>query len=254
MVDFPSLTILINTYKRPVQLRDALDNLFTHIRYQTDKTSWLLADDCGGIEFTGKFPDPRPLPTVSTPVNSGWGASANNALRHITTDYVYHQDDDFMLTRNLYLRVAVALMEADPTIGMVRYASLACGEKYTYNQHEIDLSAWLEGVTLSGVGAEPARLVYLTLDKRSPSLYLYSQTPLIYNRKRWFDYYGYFPEGVTLGEGEEKYCHHVKDLMLADEHAPKIVVLPEWIPMHYVIERAHSWQHTEVDKQRAVQA
>lgn len=241
MTDLPLLTICIQTFRRPVALRDCIDNLFKFIRYPTHRVKFLIADDCGGIEFTGLYPDPRHLPTVSTPVNSGWGASANNAIQHITTPYIFHLDDDFMLTRALDLAKAVALMEAVPAISMVRYASLDCGERYTYQQHIVDLE---------GLGKTP----YLILDKNSPSLYLYSQTPRLYGH-RWFKHYGLFPEtGLTLGEAEEHYCHHVKDIMQADDSAPQIAVFPEWIPSGFTIEREHSWQFTEFDKRHEVKA
>lgn len=267
MTEFPSLTVLINTYRRFERLQYAFSATLNHIEY-SDDLQWCIADDCSGMDYADKYAKQlhiwrivagykrcrSEVNVVTTSINSGWGASANNALRQITTEYVYHQDDDFMLTRALNLGIAVALMEANPRIGMVRYASLACSEQYVYRQHEIDLSAWFPSMRLSGEGANAGQLIYLTLEPSSPSLYLYSQTPLIYNRKRWFDYYGYFPEGVTLGEGEEKYCHHVKDMLIADENAPQIAVLPEWIPMHYRIEREHSWQFTEVDNARAAQS
>lgn len=236
MTDLPPVTVLINTFRRPVALRDAIHCLFKFIRYPTDKVKFLIADDCGGIEFTGEYPDPRLLPTVSTPVNSGWGASANNAIAHIRTPYIFHIDDDFMLTRPLDLVEAVTLMETVPAIGMVRYAALARGERYTYQQHEAN------GVP------------YLILDKSSPSLYLYSQTPRLYGQ-RWFSRYGLFPEtGLTLGEAEEHYCHHVKDIMNADDSAPQIAVFPEWIRDGFTIEREHSWQFTEYDVRHEVNA
>lgn len=266
MTDFPPLTILINTYRRIDGLEWAFGHCSYYLKYPRPLISWRIADDCSGENYAQKYDRQLELLRVAandginlgdvelytTPVNSGWGASANNALRQIDTEYVYHQDDDFMLTRYLDLRIPVALMEANPRIGMVRYASLACSEQYVYRQHEIDLSAWLPNDKLSGMGAENGRLIYLTIEPTSPSLYLYSQTPLVYARRKWFDYYGEFPEGVMLGEGEEKYCHHVKDKLLADENAPQIAVLPDWIPMHYRIEREHSWQYTEVDHARAV--
>lgn len=211
-----------------------------HLQYPDDKLHFLIADDCSEDTTSEFLPAWKPhgisVQTVTTPVNSGWGASANNAIAHIRTPYIFHLDDDFMLTRALDLAEAVTLMETIPTIGMIRYAALARGERYTYQQH-----------AANGVP-------YLILDKSSPSLYLYSQTPRLYGA-RWFTRYGLFPEtGLTLGEAEEHYCHHVKDIMNADESAPQIAVFPEWIREGFTIEREHSWQFTEYDKRYEVRA
>ena len=259
MTEFPPLTICIQTFRRLDELARTIDALHQNVLYPRDKLTWLIGDDASGGEFTERYKDLirryhgllGGVRVISTLENGGWGASANNAMKYITTPYVYHTDDDFILTRPLDLEIGVALLEAEKHIGMLRYASLAGSEKYVYQQHEADLRAWFDE-PLSGAGARAGVLVYLTLAKESPSLYLYSQTPQLVHKARWFDYYGAFPTGVMLGEGEEKYCHHVKDKLLADDSAPQIAVLPEWIPMHYQIVRPHSWQYSEFDVRRGV--
>lgn len=248
MQEYPSLTVLINTFRRDKELSRTIEGLWRYLNYPQNSQKWVIADDCSGDEYNASyrifmqdfndlFFDAR---FTSTPVNSGWGASANNAIQQITTPYIFHLDDDFMLTRALNLVQGVALMEAVPTIGMIRYSALDCGERYTYQQHVIEL----DGV----------KVPYLILDKDSPSLYLYSQTPRLYGH-RWFTRYGLFPEtGLTLGEAEEYYCHHVKDILQADDSAPQIAVFPEWIRDGFTIEREHSWQFTEFDKRHEVKA
>lgn len=253
MPDFPHLTILINTFRRNQSLIACIDALQDNIVYPRDLITWAIADDCSGGHYMQEIREryrSLEFKIYSTWENSGWGASANNALQHVTTPYTYHTDDDFILKQPLDLEISVALLETVPTIGMLRYAALACSERYLYRQHEADVSAWVnEPIS----GTLKGRLVYLTIEKESPSLYLYSQTPLLYS-PRWFPYYGKFPTGVTLGEGEEKYCHHVKDMMNADDNAPTIAVLPDWINDRYEIRREHSWQFTEFDVRHEVQA
>lgn len=254
MPDFPPITVLINTFRRNKSLIDCIEAIAGHILYPVDLITWVIADDCSGGHYMQEIRERYhglDLKIYSTFVNSGWGASANHALQSIDpTPYIYHTDDDFILKRPLDLEIAVGLLETVQSVGMMRFAALACGERYVYQQHEADISAYVN-TPLSGT--VNGRLVYLTIDKSSPSLYVYSQTPLLYSA-RWFAHYGYFPTGVTLGEGEEKYCHHVKDTMNTDDSAPMVAVLPEWINDHYEIRREHSWQFTEFDKSREVEA
>jgi glycosyltransferase involved in cell wall biosynthesis len=244
MTELPNITVLINTFRRSRELARAIHCLRAYLLYPADKLEWVIADDCSGADYDASFQTiietfdgmshkPRIL---TTPVNSGWGTSANNAIRAIYTPYIFHLDDDFMLKDYLDLTEGVSLLETTPSIGMVRYAAMANGERYNYRQYITDSS------------------LYFILDKSSPSLYLYSQTPRLYGQ-RWFTRYGFFPEtGLTLGEAEEHYCHHVKDIMNTDDTAPQIAVFPEWIRSGFTIERERSWQFTEYDKRHEVKA
>lgn len=252
MRDFPPITILINTYNRLPELVATVDALKRQLIYPTDKLEWIIADDCSPDNYLAhvracKVFDGLNVRFISTPVNSGVGASMNNGFRDVDTEYCFYTQDDLQPTQPLDLRKSVALMEAQPNIGILRYRALGSDQLYIYRQHEMDLKAWLP-FPISGDTSMEGKCVYLIIDKDSPSLYIYSDNPQL-RRMSWFNQYGWHFEGLKLGAQEDAYCHRVKQVMNSNPNALWVCCLPEWVNSHY----AHigvTYKETEVDKER----
>jgi glycosyltransferase involved in cell wall biosynthesis len=253
MREFPLVTILITTYKRPLELEQTIDALHQFIVYPADKLTYLIVDDCSELENYPHFIRQIPrfsdlhIEIISTSRNSGIGASMNLGFENVRSPYVFYTQDDLMPTQPLDLRKSVALMEVQPNIGIIRYRALGSDQLYIYRQHEMDLSEWLP-IQLAGDTALPGKCVYLILDKDSHSLYVYSDNPHL-RRMTWFEQYGYHPVGLKLGAQEESYAHHVKDVMRRNPDALWIVTLPEWVNSHYA-HIGHSWKETAIDVER----
>src|SRR5690348_7133421 len=129
MPEFPSVTVLINTYNRIEDLQRTVTGLRENLVYEGDKLEWVIADDCspdGYLERVSRLRVFEGLNVrfISTPVNSGVGASMNNGFRHVQTPYCFYSQDDLIPTKPLDLRKSVALMEAQPNIGILRYRAL----------------------------------------------------------------------------------------------------------------------------------
>lgn len=252
MRELPPVTILINTYSRLSELIATVDGLKRQIIYPADKLEWVIADDCSPDNYLAqlracKVFDGLNVRFISTPVNSGVGASMNWGFRHVDTDYVFYTQDDLYPTQPLDLRKSVALMEAQPNIGILRYRALGSDQLYIYRQHEMDLSEWLP-FPIAGETAMAGKCVYLIIDKDSQSLYIYSDNPQL-RRMSWFDTYGWHYEGLKLGAQEDAYCHRVKAIMNKYPDALWVCCLPEWVNSHY----AHigvTFKETSVDVER----
>lgn len=243
-MEWPTVTIQICTYDRYDDIKRTVEALADNLTYPN--LEWLICDDSSPSIYLSRlkrlklFRDLN-AQFISTETNSGWGSNVNHGLVHIQTPYVFFCEDDYLLEHTLDLRVGVAVMEAKPIIGMLRYRGTA-GDTVVYHQQEADIRPWLPDYHCGGgvIGKE----TYLLLDGGSPTLWLYSNGPHL-KHCRFHQFYGLYPEGLKLGQTEEHYCHVVKEGMKRDG-APCIAILPEWIRMWW----SHigtSYQGTEFD-------
>lgn len=248
-VQWPEVTVGIVTYNRYEEIRQTVQALADGLIYPPDRLKWVIADDSspdGYTERLGKLKLFEDLNArfITTPENAGWGANVNNLRANLETDYLFLIEDDYVLTEDIDLRAGIALMEARPDIGYVRYRGTA-GHHILYHGFEADISAQLPEFR-QGLGL-PGRINYLQMDSNSPEVYLYSNGPHLVHR-RFIEFYGPYEEGRKLGETEERYAHTVRDRMkLWNEGAPALVILPEFV--HQVFDHiGTSYQHTEADK------
>lgn len=244
MMNWPEVTIQICTYDRYDEIRRTVEALRENLAYPNLK--WVICDDSSPGQYVARLKRLKLFKEINaefivTDQNGGWGANVNNGLQHIPSPYIFFCEDDYLLEHTLDLRMGVAILEAKPHIGMIRYRGTA-GDHVVFHQQEADIKPWLPDWHSGGgvIGKE----TYLLLDGGSPSLWLYSHGPHL-KRRRFHDFYGLYPEGLKLGQTEEAFCHTVKERMkIAD--APCIAILPEWIRMWW----AHigkSYQGTEFD-------
>lgn len=245
--NLPHVTVVIVTFRRLNEIRKTIDALLKHIVYPRAKLHFLIADDHSGGDYVEQIiSTPRykalDMRASVTPENGGWAKNANLALSKVETPYHFFIEDDYLLMKELDLRVGVALLETKPHIGMLRYRGTAGGHVILH-QMEADISAYVP-THQDGVGL-PGKLTYCLLDSGSPDLYLYSHGASL-RRKSFHEFYGPYPEGLKLGATEERYAHTVKDGMHTPD-APAIAILPDWVSMwfdHF----GNSYQHTEHDK------
>lgn len=196
---YPEITILIVTYDRPKEIRETIWALRRRLQYD-GVLRWHLADDGSpagylkelerefrlvGLEFTS---------TITS--RKGWGANVNAAWETIETDFVFLCEDDYVAQRRLNLTQGVALLLAEPAIGLVRYDGLA--------GHKLNL------FLREARGTRASRLDYLIVSRESPHLNVYSNRPHLVHR-RFREQMGPYIEGQSLGGTENDYAHRVKD-------------------------------------------
>ena len=209
-MNYPLVSILIVTYDRPREIRRTIAALAKHIRYPPDRLHWHICDDGTGNNYIYKIQqDFKELNITATITERrGFGANVNKGLKHCwgQSDYVLFNEDDRPPIKTYDIEKSVALLmsekdcarpeaaKARGTLGMVRCAGVA--------------SHWL---TLQSREAETilGKLNYLHILKSSPFLNCYSNQAFIAHR-RFFDYYGLYPEGRSLADTETTYAHTFK--------------------------------------------
>lgn len=209
-MDFPTVSVLIVTYDRPKEIRRTISALREHIRYPADKLRWHIADDNSPgnyvYEIQQEFKELNITATVTD--RKGFGANVNKGLIFCwqAGDLVIFNEDDRPPTKPYDIEKAVALLmsqkdcgrpegaEKREAIGLIRLGGIA--------------SHWL---TLQSREAETflGKLNYLHIRKDSPFLNCYSNQPFIAHR-RFFDFYGMYPEGTALAETETQFAMRFK--------------------------------------------
>ncbi len=245
----PYLAVVIVTYNRIREFELTLESLDKHIVYPKDKLLYFIADDCSRTEVQAAHRavcNARGIRYmyVSGAENVGWGANVNRVLKMIfpmTCNYVYFTEDDYVVRKPLDLELGVALLEAAPHVGMLRYRGTA-GSKIKFIQREAILTQLPDYVEACGI---PGRATYLEIHPDSEDLYLYSHGPHL-KRYDFHSYYGMYPEGLKLGHTEESYAHMVKN-KYGHLGAPAIAILPDWVPLWFD-HIGTSFQHTELDR------
>lgn len=209
-MEWPEVAIVIVTYNRPREIRLTINALRKNIVYP-GALVWVLADDSSPgyylQDIQKDYPDVPFVPIITH--RGGWGRNVNNALKALKHKYVFLIEDDYISRFPVHLDWGVALMEAKQDIGLVRYDGVA--------GHNLNLRLRTEKTCLGDIA-------YCIIDHDSPHLNVYSNRPHL--KKRTFhEYYGYYPEGLHLGDTEEHFAHRVKD----KKNGPSIAILPDGI-------------------------
>lgn len=220
-----NVAVIIPTYNRPDMLRKCVDNIQRHIVLdREDRLSIFIGDD-GDRAASGliNFRLDHLVYRMSGP-KKGLGANLNSLLRHVfSLDYkiVIQMDDDHILNHDYDIRKHVdELLKPDTDIGWIRIMQIAAHNYVA----DLDESYW-------------------KVRWSSPELYIPSNRPHI-KHKRFHDMFGYYREGLTLGQTEEQFGHQCKDYARenGEENTLKVAVPlegpSEWAWSH----EGKSWQ------------
>ena len=196
-MEWPSITILIVTYKRPSEVRGVIEALQDKLIYP-GVLLWRLADDCTGDNYV---PDIlRDFPNLAfeytiTPKRSGWGINVNTGLRAAGPGYVFQIEDDQIAYRSIDLENGVFVMEHDQTVGLVRYDGIE-GHRLMLFMDETPK-------------VDNRRSHFLRIMRRkTKGLNAYSNRPHL-KHPRFHGVYGGYPEGLSMGSTEEVFAHHI---------------------------------------------
>lgn len=224
MDQWPGVSVLIPTYNRLNIVADTVSRLAQMLDYPGPITYWLGIDNdkesprqvhdyivkhCG-IDVNA-LDGPR---RMGYKIGGYLGANLNMLIKASRPDVLLMQmDDDHHLTRRIDLKPHVELLLTDVTAGWIRLMGVGF-HRYC---------ACLDGR-------------YWRVKWDSPELYIPSNRPHLKHR-RFHDFFGMYPEGLKLGETEERFCHQCKDKARAHPAgAPQVVV-----PMDVLTEL--SWDH-----------
>lgn len=235
---WPIVTITIITFSRTREIRLVIDALRKHIKYPPERLRWHVADDGSPHSYLASIEKEFPfIDSVSITNRRGWGANVNAALRSIRTEYVYSTEDDYTLQRDLDLSPYVALMEAEKQIGLMRFGIV--GHGFACQMHETDIRAQIpdyqendsnRGYTGAG------KLNWWEIVHEQPrgpfTFYRYSNRPHLKHR-RFHDFYGMYPEGLSLGATENAMNHQIKDCVRKHGGGPLIACPANFTLWHY---------------------
>lgn len=244
MPEWPEVTVVICTYNREAEIRKTIDSLVTNLRYPASKIHFHIADDGsseGYAQAAARYCHDAwgeawghsvPATATVTP-RKGWGVNVNTALQYMITDYVYFTEDDYVLKRPLNLCSYVAAMEVAPALGMIRFG--IAGHGVTCHLNEIDIKTWMpeyeENDSNQGYNGT-GKMNMWVLDKDFSSgpfaFYLYSNRPHLKHR-RFHEAYGYYEEGLTLGNTEHAMNHRLRQ----GPALPYIACPANWTLWHY---------------------
>lgn len=211
MDNWPTVAILIITWDRPEEIRRTITALWANLRYP-GLLAWHIADDHSPEGYLSAiqadFPDLK-FTTTQTD-RKGWGANVNLALRTIQADYIFSCEDDYVSLREIDLGKGVELMEIRQDVGLVRYDGLS---------GHVGLDLVIQEARTGG------EFDYLKIVKnKSSHLNVYSHRPHLKHR-RFHDFYGLYPENLSLGECEAGFAHRVKS-----KNGPSLAILSDGIP------------------------
>jgi len=229
--DWPVVAVCIVTYDREREIKAVIRALREHFHY-TGSIKWHIADDSSPQGYLGRitneFPEIKFTHTITK--RAGWGANVNKALGYLSNyPYTFLIEDDYVAKRDLDITTGVALMEAKADIAMVRYDGIAGHDTLILRLEEAD----------SRVG----KFSYMRIDKDSPHLNVYSNRPSL-RHTRFHECYGWYPEGVSLGDTETQFAHRVRD----KKHCGDVAILWDGIPRAFD-HIGKSRQGSEADKE-----
>lgn len=185
---FPLVSALFITYKRVEVLERSLRALRKHTNYPNLEI--VIADDGSPSEIQAQI---RTLPAnvfALLPKNRGLGANNNNGIRHCSGKYILMvQDDCICHGPPDYLANAIAVLEANPGVGLINFAGAP---------HPPDLSQRLAGSN------EPCYITPTPYAGSGKREFLYSDQPHIHSRAA-LDYVGPYKEDRDMEECEIDY-------------------------------------------------
>jgi hypothetical protein len=230
--DWPSVCVLLVTYDRPVEIRRTIAAL-RHMIVYPGPLNWHICDDgspAGYLDgIAADFPDLGL--TFSVTDRRGWGANVNRGLAATNSRYTFLCEDDYEACSPLRIDHGVAIMEALPNAGLVRYDGLS--------GHTLDL-------LLREVRTAVGMLQYLEILRTSPHLHVYSNRPHL-EHARFHAEFGAYPEGIGLGQTEEAFAWQVKR---APAYSPTLLALENGIARAFD-HIGHSRQGTAEDVVKA---
>lgn len=223
-MSWPTVSILIMTYDRPKEIRQTINALRKHLKYN-GTLLWHIADDGTPEPYLANIRnDYRDLHMTATVTErKGFGANANKAytfcLSH--SDYVFFIEDDRPPIRDIDLNRAVALIES----GSDSNKPGAASERKPIGLVRLDGIAghWFL-MELREAKTRLGNMPYFRILRSSPHLNVMSNRPHLMHR-RFHDHYNGYPVGKNLGETETIYAHRVKH----DSGGPWIACLVDGI-------------------------
>lgn len=209
---WPAVTVMVVTFDRPRLICETIAALQRYLQYK-GQLHWHIADDGTSgdyvVDIERDFPSLDFTHTVTK--RGGWGANVNAAMKYLGAEYIFLCEDDYKLRRVVDLTRGVALLQADESIGLVRYDGIAA-----HGERGLDLQ-------LRSVRHDGMKIPHLRILKASPHINVYSNRPHL-KHPRFHAAYGDYPTGLGLALTETTFAR-----MVRGQKGPDIAVLPDYL-------------------------
>lgn len=185
---FPLVSALFITYNRFDLLERAVHTFREHTEYPNLEI--VISDNGSAPEIQARI---RKLPAdvfAMLPKNRGLGANNNNGIRNCRGKYILMIQDDWLCHGpSDYLSNAVAVLEANPNVGIINFAGA---------EHPPDFSQRLSG------SSEPCYLTPKPTEALDRPEYLYSDQPHLISRETQ-DFIGPYLQHLQMEQSEDDY-------------------------------------------------
>lgn len=208
-----AIAVIIPTYNRPQIVGETIRRLQHYLRYD-GAIDYFSSDDSTDDRMPETRAQIENLPRLSYVRGPHRGLGANlNALLRRSADYdlLLQMDDDHQLNQLLDLNEHARKLLEDESAGWIRLMGIG------FHRYIADLNGH-----------------YWRVRWNSPELYIPSNRPHLKHR-RYHEHYGMYPEGLTLGQTEEIFCHQCIDRGRRSD-GPAVLV-----PLNSMSETA--WEH-----------
>ena len=195
------IAVVISTYNRKAILKETLERSQTYLK--SDETIKYFICDDGSTDGSQDLIYPSAILQLIQNNRVGLGANTNSGLRVAfkDTDIVLQYQDDMWLNHKLYLDEHVRFLRS--TDNWIKWIRLG---QYLYPPPEFEAK-------LAGE--------YWEIDWNSPELYIASDKPHI-KHIDFHKYFGYYPEGLKIGDTENKWVGHTRETGSNSLTSPKV--------------------------------
>lgn len=207
------ITLILPTFNRPEIVKEAVYRFDQNVRYDLGDIHFLVGND--GDDFSFSYRNLRVIPGPK----KGLGANLNRLITTAKTSLIFQMDDDHFLMQPLDLNDHAINLVTEPAFGWIRFY---LGECIRPEEHyHFSAEAWGDYWRL------------LPYDE----LYLPSNRPHLKAKEFHSEGYGWYKEGLKLGETETEFCHR-----FIDEKRKHGDGLPDvFIPMYGL--NKYMWAH-----------
>lgn len=266
---YPNLAIGIITYNRPREFESVFNSIINHVKYPSDKITFVLSDDGSAEDYVTRWTNTVPavdhlgfkfviLRNNRLGMAGNWNAMIRECEKH--ADYTVCWQDDWLLTHPLDLRLGVAFLQHNPAYGMVRYHKTTGHNGLYHVIHEWDTRGKID-FRLSDNEYIPEMMPYFDL---LPSVVnpffpieghnnLNTWSPysggVHLRHKRFTACYGEYLERKGFSDTEFEFWCRVNDgLRLAANTASRVAIFPEFIVSRFK-DIGVSYRNTDVEKE-----
>lgn len=134
-----AVTIVIMSAGRKEYLQQTIESLKEHFIYDQDKTFWYIIDDFPDSFETREYIESQPIfdLKIFNPVNIGLGYSLNRIYSEISTEFVFHCEDDWLFLWDVPVSRMIQLLRENPNL---RQLTLHSGKVKPKFEHKVKLT------------------------------------------------------------------------------------------------------------------